>query len=185
MNNLFDKACLYAIEKHKGQRRKDGSIYILHPFEVATIVSSITNDEEILAASMLHDVCEDCGVDVFEIKEFFTERVYNIVSLETEPKYNDISKHDSWRLRKETALNRLEETNEIGFKIIYLSDKLANIRSLYRDYTSIGVKAFDKFNNSSIEEQKWYYYSVLDKLSELSNTDAYNEFKSKLDIIFK
>ena len=185
MNNIFDKACDYATKKHKGQYRKDGSIYILHPFEVAVIASTMTNDEEVLSAAILHDVLEECNVDISEITNLFGKRVSKLVALETEPKYLGISKEKSWPLRKMEAIRRLNTTDDIGFKIIYLSDKLSNIRSLYNDYLHNGIRAFDKFNISDINVQAWYYYSVLNELSELSNYTAYSEYKYLIDIIFK
>lgn len=185
MNKLFDKACIYAIEKHSCQKRKDGTLYILHPFEVASIANTITKDEEVLSAAILHDVCEECNIDTNEIRNLFGERVGKIVSLETEKKYQNLSKKDSWKLRKEEAIKRLKETDEIGFKIVYLSDKLANIRSLFIDYKCNGKEAFYKFNVTNIEEQAWYYYSILDAIRDLNNTDAYKEYKEKIDIIFK
>lgn len=184
MENIFEKACLYALEKHKNQRRKDGSIYILHPFEVATIVSTVTKDEDVLAASILHDVPEECDVDIEEIRNLFGDRVSDIVRLETEPKFPNLSKKDSWKLRKEEAINRLHNSNDIGFKIVYLSDKLANIRSLYISYQTMGLDAFNKFNVKSIDDQAWYYYSVLNEVSELKDTDIYREYEIKINEIF-
>ena len=185
MKSIFDKASEYAIKRHQNQRRKDGSLYILHPFEVVSIVSTITLDEEILASAMLHDVIEECDVEIHEIKELFTDRVAKIVELETEPKFLNLSKKDSWKLRKEEIIKRLKKTDEIGFKIVFLADKLSNIRSLYRDIEINGLKAFDKFNNNSIDEQEWFYYSALNEIRELKNTSAYQEFLEKLNYIFK
>ena len=67
---------------------------------------------------------------------------------------------------------------------MYLSDKLSNIRSLYKDFRNNGIKAFDRFHVNNIEEQAWYYYEVLNNVLELSNTDVYKEYKIKLDYIF-
>lgn len=184
MENIFEKACQYALIKHKNQYRKDGSIYILHPFEVATIAGTMTNDLDVLSAAVLHDVLEDSDASLIEIKELFNDRVCKLISLETEEKYPNLSKKDSWKLRKIEAIKRLEETDDIGFKIIYLADKLSNIRSLLRDINNNGIQAFNKFNVSNIDEQAWYYYSVLDNLKELKNTSAYFELSSKLEIIF-
>ena len=185
MENLFEKACNYALEKHSGQHRKDGSIYILQPFEVATIAGSITTNEEILSAAVLHDVPEECDVEIVEIQELFGNKVAKIVELETEPKFKDVPKRFSWRLRKTEAIKRLQNTDEIGFKIVYLADKLANIRALYRDYESIGQKAFDRFNVNSMEEQAWYYFSVLNSVIELQDTDAYKELYGRVCVLFK
>ena len=47
MDNIFERACRFAIDKHFNQRRKDGSMYIFHPLEVTTIASTMTDDEEV------------------------------------------------------------------------------------------------------------------------------------------
>lgn len=185
MKSLFEKAIKYATEKHSGQIRKDGTIYILHPFEVATIVSTITKDEEVLTSALLHDVIEECDVDIEEITELFGKRVGKIVDLETEPKFSELSKIESWKFRKEEAIRRLEQTDDIGFKIVYLSDKLSNIRALYRDIQINGINAFNKFNISDIKEQRWYYYSILNVLKELNEFEAYKELDTKINYIFK
>ena len=185
MENLFEKACIYAAKKHQGQLRKDGTIYILHPFEVALICSSMTQDQEILAAAVLHDVPEECSVTIEEITNLFTQRVGELVGLETELKFEGISKDKSWKVRKQTAITRLNKTNDIGFKMIYLSDKLANIRALYKDYKQNGIKAFEKFNVKNIDEQSWYYNEILNSVKELEDYEAYKEYKKLINYIFE
>ena len=185
MGNLFDRACKYSIEKHSNQLRKDGSLYILHPFEVATIASTMTSDEEVLAAAVLHDTVEDTDSTFDDINELFGDKIANLVKKETENQYPDLTKEESWILRKKEAITKLKETNDINFKIIYLSDKLANIRSLYRDYDNNGMKAFDRFNVKDISIQGWYYNELLSCFKELENYDAYKEFKEKIDYVFK
>ncbi len=185
MNNQFEKACKFAIECHSNQKRKDGSIYILHPFEVVTIASTMTKDEDVLIAAILHDTVEDANIKIEEIINLFGKRVGYLVDYETEPKYPNLSKEESWMLRKQGALKKLELSNDISFKILYLSDKLANIRSLYRDYKLNGISSFDKFNIKDIDIQSWYYYSILERLKELQSFEAYKEFEDKLNYIFK
>ena len=185
MGIIFDKTCEYAIKKHSNQLRKDGTLYILHPFEAVSIAGTMTNDEEVLAATMLHDVVEDTNTSIEEIHNMFGDKIFKLVSYETESKYPNLSKEESWIKRKSEIINRLEETNDINFKIIYLSDKLSNIRSLYRDYNQNGIKAFDKFNVKDPSIQSWYYFKLLDALKELEQYDAYKEFKDKIDIIFE
>jgi (p)ppGpp synthase/HD superfamily hydrolase len=184
MENIFEEACIYASKKHQGQLRKDGTIYILHPFEVALICSSMTQDQEILAAAVLHDVPEECSVTIEEITNLFTQRVGKLVGLETELKFEGISKDKSWKVRKQIAITRLNKTNDIGFKMIYLSDKLANIRALYKDYKQNGIKAFEKFNVKNIDEQLWYYNEVLNSVKELEDYEAYKEYKKLINYIF-
>ena len=183
--DLFEEACMYAINAHRGQKRKDGTMYILHPFEVATIATTMTNDVEVLASCILHDVPEDCNIPISQITNLFGERVGKLVGLETESKFSNVTKEESWKLRKQEAINRLITSDDIGFKIIYLSDKLANIRSLIRDFKSNGINAFNKFNMKDMNEHAWYYYSVLDNISELEQFDAYKEYEEKINYIFK
>lgn len=67
---LIDAAYRFAEQAHRGQIRKyTGEPYINHPVAVARIVASVTDDCECIAAALLHDVIEDCGVtegDLFE-----------------------------------------------------------------------------------------------------------------------
>ena len=57
---MIDRAAKFAEQAHKGAHRKGTRIpYIVHPLETALIASMLTNDEEILAAALLHDTIED------------------------------------------------------------------------------------------------------------------------------
>ena len=60
---LVTQAMIFAAEKHDGAVRKASNIpYIVHPMEAAAIAATLTDDQEVLAATVLHDVMEDCGV---------------------------------------------------------------------------------------------------------------------------
>ena len=74
---MINKAIAFATKAHGGQRRKGTDIpFILHPMEVGMIVSRMTDDAEVIAAAVLHDVVEDCqSVSVEQIAEEFGERV--------------------------------------------------------------------------------------------------------------
>ncbi|MCF0113719.1 MAG: bifunctional (p)ppGpp synthetase/guanosine-3',5'-bis(diphosphate) 3'-pyrophosphohydrolase, partial [Erysipelotrichaceae bacterium] len=68
----LDDAIIFATKCHSGQLRKIvNTPYILHPLEVATIISTMTPDEDLMIAGLLHDVIEDCNVDPKEIKNRF------------------------------------------------------------------------------------------------------------------
>jgi len=60
--DLLRRAYAYAAEKHEGQTRRSGEPYITHPLAVATILTELEMDDATLAAGLLHDVVEDCGV---------------------------------------------------------------------------------------------------------------------------
>ncbi|MBR4436538.1 MAG: bifunctional (p)ppGpp synthetase/guanosine-3',5'-bis(diphosphate) 3'-pyrophosphohydrolase, partial [Spirochaetales bacterium] len=72
MNHLLTEAIIFAAKAHEGQMRKFSKTpYILHPLEVAGIIATMTDDQKVMAAGVLHDVIEDCGVDPAIIKEKF------------------------------------------------------------------------------------------------------------------
>lgn len=91
--DLFEKAILYAAKKHKGQRRKgDGSPYIVHPMYVMMLVSSLKKNSKnvwmLATATILHDVCEDCGVPISKIAKKFGHHVAALVQELTLDKSN-------------------------------------------------------------------------------------------------
>ena len=58
---VIEKAIMFATQAHEGQVRKGTDRpYIVHPLEVGRIVASMTEDEEIISAAILHDTIEDC-----------------------------------------------------------------------------------------------------------------------------
>ena len=69
----------YSINAHKHQFRKSGEPYIIHPILVASIVSSITSDESMAIAALLHDVVEDTSTTIEEIESLFGKDVAHLV----------------------------------------------------------------------------------------------------------
>lgn len=84
---LVQQACLFAQEKHSEQTRKfTYQPYILHPLEMACVLSQIPEIEpEAMAAALLHDVVEDCGVSLQEIEKKFGLKVAQYVYYLTDP----------------------------------------------------------------------------------------------------
>lgn len=182
---LFDEALCFAAEKHSGQRRKlSDAPYILHPMEVAAIVGTMTGDQETLAAAVLHDTVEDAGVTFEEIAERFGKRVSLIVMTETEDKRADRPPAETWHLRKEETLLMLQHTKDIAVKMLWLGDKLSNLRSFAREYRVRGNELWQSFNQKDPAEQEWYYRSIAECLSELAGFDAHREFLSLVNEIF-
>ena len=77
--DLVRKAYEYAELKHRGQRRKCGEPYIIHPVEVTEILTEFEMDEQTLSAGLLHDVVEDCGVTLSELEAEFGSEIANLV----------------------------------------------------------------------------------------------------------
>ncbi len=181
----FEDAIVFAAEKHRGAVRKiDHVPYILHPMEVALIASRITQDDEVLAAAVLHDTVEDAGVLPDELRERFGERVAALVASETEDKRADIPKRESWRIRKEESLEKLKNSSDPGVKVLWLSDKLSNIRGLYKAKERFGDAMWGFFNQKDPAQHEWYYKSAAGCLSELRGTEAYREFAFLISAVF-
>ncbi|MEA2100163.1 MAG: RelA/SpoT family protein [Campylobacterota bacterium] len=76
---VLEEVLSYSINAHKEQFRKSGEPYIIHPILVASIVSSITNDEAMTIAALLHDVVEDTPITIEDITELFGGDVAHLV----------------------------------------------------------------------------------------------------------
>ena len=66
-----EEAYHFAEEHHEGQLRKSGHPHIVHRLDAAFTVASLQLDAGAIAAALLHDVQEDCGVPSDEIKRCF------------------------------------------------------------------------------------------------------------------
>ena len=71
--SLIEKAYQIASDAHKGQARKSGEPYIIHPLCVAIVLADLELDKETIVAGLLHDVVEDTVMTDEEIREQFGE----------------------------------------------------------------------------------------------------------------
>ena len=185
MKDLFSKAIVFSASAHDGMRRRKSDMpYILHPMEVGVIVGTMTDDQEVIAAAILHDVVEDAGVSIDEIGEKFGARVMELVASETENKREDLPPEDTWRIRKEESLEKLRNTDDIDVLRLWIGDKLSNIRSIYRDFLVEGNAVWNKFHQSDIKMQDWYYRSIMKYTERLSGTLAWEEYKTLVEKMF-
>lgn len=183
--NVLEEAIAFAVQAHQGQVRKLANTpYILHPLEVASIIATMTSDLEIMAAGVLHDTVEDCDVDPKEIKERFGGRVSALVQSETEDRLSRRPPEETWQQRKEESLLMLEYTKDKGVKILWLGDKLSNIRSFYREYQRSGDAIWESLHQKDPKMQGWYYKTIAHHLRELSDTAAYREYVELVNRIF-
>lgn len=141
-SGLARAAYEYAREAHEGQERKgDGSPYINHPSELARLLHSAGHgDEEILAATFLHDVVEDTDTTLEEIEEAFGAGVRGLVEVMTEDKVIE-----PYERRKEHHRDQVEAGGERAV-LIYAADKVANLRDLRALYATVGEGAASRFN---------------------------------------
>ena len=185
MSELVDRAIVFATEKHAGQVRKFGATpYILHPLEVAVILSTLTGDENTIAAGLLHDTVEDTGTEPEEIREAFGPRVYALVLSETEDKSVNRSPSETWMERKQDSLLVLEHTHDLEVKKMWLADKLSNMRSFYRVQLEMGDALWERLHQKDKAMHAWYYRTIADYTADLSETLAHQEYVSLLLKVF-
>ncbi len=176
-------ALVFAAEKFKGKTRKGTTLpYIVHLMETAHIVSSLTSDDEVIAAAVLHDILEDTATSHDEVENLFGQRVAGLVNAESEDKRSALPPESTWKIRKQEALNHLSvASTDVLF--IALGDKLSNIRALAYDYSVVGDLLWGRFN-SDIDQQSWYYRSLAVVLSPLKETGAWKEYNELVDKVF-
>ncbi|MBP5693025.1 MAG: bifunctional (p)ppGpp synthetase/guanosine-3',5'-bis(diphosphate) 3'-pyrophosphohydrolase [Bacteroidales bacterium] len=182
---LLDKAILFAVKAHSGtERRGKGFPYIVHPMEAVEIVSTMTSDQELLAAAALHDTVEDTNVTVEQIREEFGDRIADIVENESDKHAAGRSETDSWHDRKRSAIERLANA-PLDTKIVALGDKLSNMRAIARDYSEKGDELWKIFHVHDKKDHEWHYRGLADSLRELAGTFAFKEFEMLVNQVFE
>ena len=175
--SLMDRAIIFATRAHSGTYRKGTKIpYIVHPIEAASIVATMTDDPDMIAAAVLHDVVEDTDATVEEIRFFFNEHIAKLVEAESENKRKDLPPQETWMVRKMETLTFLREEADREAKILALADKLSNMRAVHRDQKTIGDQLWERFNEKSKEKHGWMYRQVAEALYELKDTFAWQEY---------
>ena len=183
--DLLDRAIIFAVKAHAGtERRGKGFPYIVHPMEAVEIVATITPDQELLAAAALHDVIEDTDISADEIREEFGDRIANLVVAESDVFPEGLSEEESWRARKQAAIDRLAAAPRDA-KIVALGDKLSNMRAIARDYAVKGDELWKIFHAPHPSDHEWHYRGLANSLRDLKDTFAFKEFESLINQIWK
>ena len=181
--SLLDRAVIFAVRAHAGGARKGKNLpYIVHPLEAVAIVATISDDQELLAAAALHDVVEDTDTSTEQLRAEFGDRVASLVSADTNPPR---VAGDTWRSRKQAALDRLAASSRDA-KTVAIGDKLSNLRAITNDHQAVGELLWQRFKApGGREDIEWYYRGLAASLDDLAGTPPYEEFISLLDRAFK
>lgn len=131
---LVKEAYEFAAKAHRGQLRRTGEPYLEHPLNAAMILAELHLDAETLAAALLHDVPEDCGISLEEIGAKFDSPVVKLVDGVT--KLNKLAN----RARAGEAKSKVQAENlrkmllataeDLRVVLIKLADRLHNMRTL-------------------------------------------------------
>ncbi|HIQ76359.1 MAG TPA: bifunctional (p)ppGpp synthetase/guanosine-3',5'-bis(diphosphate) 3'-pyrophosphohydrolase [Candidatus Faecousia excrementipullorum] len=126
---MVDRAVEYAREKHKDQKRKDGSPYIIHPLAVAEIVAEMGLDLDAVLGAILHDCIEDTDASHDEIAKLFgkttAELVEGVTKL-TRANFSSTEQAQMENLRKMF----MAMSKDIRVVLIKIADRLHNMRTM-------------------------------------------------------
>ncbi len=132
---LIQEAYSYTKNKHKGQLRKSGEEYVIHPLLVAIILSDLHTDYVTIIAGLLHDVIEDTDTSFDDIKDKFGEEVALLTDGVTKLgkyKFEGINKESDKMEAQAKNYQKmlLAMAKDIRVIIVKLADRLHNIRTL-------------------------------------------------------
>jgi (p)ppGpp synthase/HD superfamily hydrolase len=176
LGRRFQKAWLFAAQKHAGQARKASTIpYIAHLMGVAALVLEAGGDQDLAIAGLLHDVVEDCGGEKMlqAVRRRFGARVATIVEGCTDAY---VIPKPEWRDRKQAYISRLRKEDS-DTRLVSAADKLNNLRSILSDYREIGESVWSRFNGGR-DGTLWYYRTLLDEFMR----DKPNRITRDLDL---
>lgn len=163
------RALAYAREKHTGQMRKSGEPYIVHPLTMAcNAVSMGIRDDILVATILLHDVCEDCGVEVDELP--VSEAVRQNVDLLTFRIMESESKEDA----KKRYFRHLVDSREAT--LTKLIDRCHNVSSMAGTFSVEKTRAY-------IEETREYVLPLLKTAKTTFTNDSDMLFTLKYHIV--
>ena len=184
-STLLDKAITFAVRAHHNtERRGKGFPYIVHPLEAVAIVATMSPDQELLAAAALHDVVEDTGVTLDDLRREFGDKVASLVEKESDRFISGVSEEDSWRDRKQAAIERIAAA-PLEAKMVALGDKLSNMRAIARDYDELGDKLWARFHApGGRADHEWHYRGLAQSLNDLAGTPAFSEFVQLIEHVF-
>lgn len=183
---LYERAVVFAAAAHRGTTRKGSRIpYLSHPVEAASIVAEMTDDEELIAAAVLHDVVEDTDVTVEELRACFGERIAFYVQGETENKRRELPPESTWMVRKQETIAFLRERADRNAKKLALADKLSNLRSIARDVDSIGDRLWERFHQKDKSKHGWLYRQTAEALLELREYPVWKEYDRLVREVFE
>ncbi len=125
----IEQAIAYAREKHRDQKRKDGSPYIIHPLAVATIVAELGLDTDAVLAALLHDCIEDTDATFEDIASRFGTTVAELVEGVTKLTRANFATNEQAQMENLRKMF-MAMSKDIRVVLIKISDRLHNMRTM-------------------------------------------------------
>ncbi len=126
---LIDQAVEYANTKHRDQKRKDGSPYIIHPLAVAEIVAEMGLDMDAILGALLHDCIEDTDASYDEINKLFNPTVAQLVEGVTKLTRANFATSEQAQMENLRKMF-MAMSKDIRVVLIKIADRLHNMRTM-------------------------------------------------------
>ena len=126
---LIERAVDYANQKHKVQKRKDGSPYIIHPLAVAQIVAEMGLDCDAILGALLHDCIEDTDASHEDIEKIFGPTVAELVEGVTKLTRANFSFSEQAQMENLRKMF-MAMSKDIRVVLIKIADRLHNMRTM-------------------------------------------------------
>ena len=126
---LIDRAVEYAENKHREQKRKDGSPYIIHPLAVAKVVTEMGLDLDAVLGALLHDCIEDTDASHEEIEKLFGQTVAELVEGVTKLTRANFSSTEQAQMENLRKMF-MAMSKDIRVVLIKIADRLHNMRTM-------------------------------------------------------
>jgi guanosine-3',5'-bis(diphosphate) 3'-pyrophosphohydrolase len=127
---LLRRAYVFSAAEHKGQVRRSGEPYLVHPLEVADLLADMRLDVVAIAAGLLHDIVEDTPNTIERVRELFGEQVSHVVEGVTKLSALQFASSEE-RQAESFRKMLLAMVDDIRVILVKLADRLHNMRTLH------------------------------------------------------
>lgn len=185
------KAYQYAALKHEGVTRGSGEPYIYHPLRVAKMLAEWGFESDVIVASFLHDVVEDCDTPIEEIEETFGTSVAKIVDAVTALSDRDFSDQELTKAEKD-RIRDAHLQKKINDKALYvkIADRIDNLSTMSGVREEKRIPKAEHTREILIPiakmEGAFYYIDILEELCfKIEHPGMYEEIERQYDELIK